>query len=401
MRIIYVYQYFGTPIGSWSTRVYEFTRRWVENGHHVTVITSPYDKSDITASKLISYQEVEGINLIVVNAGDSNRYPKFKRIIRALTFSIISSFFVIYRKADVVIASSGPITVGLPGILAKWFGSKKLVFEVRDLWPMGAIELGLVSKNIGKLGIRLEKFIYRQSDLIITCSEGMQDNLNSRFNNLNILTVPNVANENLIYTANVNFQYPSWLDLTRHHVLLYAGSLGLMDAVDEVIEGFIFKEIDKNIKLVVIGEGTERSKLEQIVENNALSNQIHFMGLLPKRDVVQWYKIARYSFVLFKNFPVLGTSSPNKLFDSIAYSVPIIQNTNGWISKLISDYDIGYNVECNNPKHMFDVILKTQELNKHLQQRSNMLKVKEAYKMERISQKYIMALEKLHERVII
>ena len=37
MRILYFYQYFTTPKGSWSTRVYEFTRRWVKAGDTVTV----------------------------------------------------------------------------------------------------------------------------------------------------------------------------------------------------------------------------------------------------------------------------------------------------------------------------------------------------------------------------
>jgi hypothetical protein len=43
-----VYQYFGTHNSAWSTRCYEFAKRWVKAGHKVTVLTSPYDKSDIT-----------------------------------------------------------------------------------------------------------------------------------------------------------------------------------------------------------------------------------------------------------------------------------------------------------------------------------------------------------------
>ena len=38
MRILYFYQYFTTPKGSWGTRVYEFARRWVRDGHSVTVM---------------------------------------------------------------------------------------------------------------------------------------------------------------------------------------------------------------------------------------------------------------------------------------------------------------------------------------------------------------------------
>ena len=31
MKILYFYQYFTTPRGSYNTRVYEFTRRWVKS----------------------------------------------------------------------------------------------------------------------------------------------------------------------------------------------------------------------------------------------------------------------------------------------------------------------------------------------------------------------------------
>jgi hypothetical protein len=74
MRILFFYQYFGTRRANGVTRVYELTRRWVEQGHKVTVVTSPYDKSDIRAVKLIEKQTIEGINLIIINSGDSNRF---------------------------------------------------------------------------------------------------------------------------------------------------------------------------------------------------------------------------------------------------------------------------------------------------------------------------------------
>jgi outer membrane PBP1 activator LpoA protein len=47
MKIVYFYQYFSTPKGSWGTRVYEFAKDWVDKGHEVTVVTSVYSKSDL------------------------------------------------------------------------------------------------------------------------------------------------------------------------------------------------------------------------------------------------------------------------------------------------------------------------------------------------------------------
>ena len=56
MKILYFYQYFSTPKGSWGTRVYEFAKDWVVKGHEVTVVTSIYSKSDLKAQQLIETQ---------------------------------------------------------------------------------------------------------------------------------------------------------------------------------------------------------------------------------------------------------------------------------------------------------------------------------------------------------
>src|SRR5690606_15534418 len=118
-------------------------------------------------SSFISKMEVDGIHLIVIDSGDSNRMPKLKRMFRAIQFSVISIWYALTLKYDVCIASSGPITIGLPMILAKWFRRKSTVFEVRDLWPAGAIELGIIRAGWQvKLALWFEKLCYRSADRI-------------------------------------------------------------------------------------------------------------------------------------------------------------------------------------------------------------------------------------------
>ena len=73
MTIIYFYQYFTTPKGSYGTRVYEFTKKWVEKGHKVIVVTSVYAKSDIRATKFLETQEIDGITLKIINVTIDNK----------------------------------------------------------------------------------------------------------------------------------------------------------------------------------------------------------------------------------------------------------------------------------------------------------------------------------------
>jgi len=65
VRILFFYQYFTTPKGSWSTRAYEFARRWVTAGDQVTVVTSVYDKSDLDPSGLVDRMDMSGWSTFV------------------------------------------------------------------------------------------------------------------------------------------------------------------------------------------------------------------------------------------------------------------------------------------------------------------------------------------------
>ena len=166
MRIVYFYQYFSTPKGTWGTRVYEFTKRWVELGHDVTVVTSVYSKSDLVATKFIENQEVDGIKLKVINVNIDNRQNIVKRIWTFLLYMFTSCWYALTLKADIVIASSGPITVGLPGLVAHYLRGRKFIFEVRDLWPEGAIELKVIkSKLLIKLSYWFERVCYKAAHI--------------------------------------------------------------------------------------------------------------------------------------------------------------------------------------------------------------------------------------------
>ena len=398
MKINYFYQYFGTNTGSWSTRVYELTKRWAEIGAEVTVITAPYDKSDIIADGLVSVKYVGKVKVIIINSGDSNRFSFFKRVYRAIIFSILSSWFSVKNKSDLNIASSGPITILVPAVIAKVFRGTPYVFEVRDLWPDGAIELGIISnKLIISMALFFEKICYKFSNLIVACSDGMKNKIFKKVKDVNVLTIPNAC-DNVLFNndENNNFDFPNFI-CKNDKILIYAGSLGLMDSCIEIIEGFNEVEVKDNIKIVFIGDGSERNYLEKRVSDLALQDHIKFIGLIPKKQVVEWYKISIASFVVFKDYSVLSTSSPNKMFDSLAAGKPIIQNTGGWIFDLVEEHKCGVNVIPNSSKSMSNAIKKCVNEKEFLKKASvNCRKISNSkFNIDDLAQLYFKNLKKL------
>ena len=354
MRILVFYQYFGTPNGGWSTRMYELPKAWIAAGHQVTVVTSPYDKSDIRAKRFIDKQVFDGIEVIIINIKQSNKHSVIYRAFTFCLFSIISIYYALTKKFDVILCSSGPITIGLPGLCAKFFRrKKKFVFEVRDLWPAGAIELGLIkNKTAIKAAYFFEKLCYNKADLVVTCSQGMTDSIRNRFSKKNLLTIPNACDPDFFQQADNTFNLPLWA--VGKKIFIYTGSLGLMDDCMQIVKGIEAVTMTDAI-FVFIGEGKEKQALEDYVKQQQLAG-IYFIGLVPKTTVRSWLQHAYAAFVCFKDIPVLQTSSPNKMFDAFAAGVPVIQTTTGWIKELISKENCGLSVDAAVPQQMGDAI---------------------------------------------
>lgn len=356
MKVLYFYQYFSTPKGSWGTRVYEFCKEWVEQGHEVTVVTSIYSKSDLKAEKLIEEQIFDGIKVKVLNVYIDNKQSLVKRIWSFIKFCMLSSWYALTQKADVVVASSGPLTVGLPGLIAKKIARRKLVFEVRDLWPGGAIELGIIKNpTLIKLFRWFEKQCYKNADYIIGLSPGMVADIQKRYGYKNIESITNSANLELFGTKQ-NAPLPDYFKDKK--VAIYTGNIGVTNNSYLLFRAAqLLNEMGRNdIVILLIGDGKQKEELVKKAAEEGLTNFI-VQGLMPKVDLVNYLQNSLVSLVTFTDTPVLSTVSPNKLYESLAAGVPVIQNTTGWLVGLLNENKCGYNVHPEDESDLVEKLL--------------------------------------------
>jgi glycosyltransferase involved in cell wall biosynthesis len=354
MKILYFYQYFSTSEGAWGTRVYEFAKDWVKQGHSVTVVTSVYSKSDLKSSGLISTQLIEGITVKAINVVIDNRQSVFKRIWTFFQYAFISSWFALILTADVVIASSGPITVGIPGLVAKKIRRRKLVFEARDLWPEGAIRMGLLKNSIViKLAYWFEKICYKNADQIIGLSPGIQKDIQSRFPEVKVESVTNAANIELFSTPAPS---PKAFDVQSY--ALYFGNIGQVNHSSYLLEAakILLDQNRNDISILLIGEGQLKDALKQQVKLEHISN-VYFLDLMPKSALIGYVQHALASVIPLKPIPIFDTSSPNKLFESMAAGVPVIQTTQGWIRDFLQTHQAGFTVHGDSPKQLAEQLI--------------------------------------------
>jgi glycosyltransferase involved in cell wall biosynthesis len=287
--------------------------------------------------------------VVIINSSDSNRLPVWKRGIKALQFALVSCRIAFKEPSDVIIASSGPITVGIPALAAHFLKRKKIVFEVRDLWPQGAIELGKIKNRLVlNAALWFEKICYKNSSLVVACSTGMESFILKRFPGTRTVVIPNASDPEIFSKSFPDFNFPD--KFKNKKIFVYSGSLGIMDHGMLLIHAM--KHVaDNNIHLVILGEGAERVSMEAACRDFKMEN-VSFLGLVSKFEVAAWLSKSIAAIVVFKNFPVLQTSSPNKLFDAFAAGRPVIHNTTGWIRDLFEKENCGITVGPDDEKEL-------------------------------------------------
>jgi glycosyltransferase involved in cell wall biosynthesis len=339
MKIIYFYQYFCTPKGAWSTRVYEITRKWVDLGHDVTVISSVYAKSDLRANKYIETQFHDGIKVKVINILIDNKKTKLIRVISFLKYLVSGIIFALSIKGDKFIVSSGPITIGILGLLLR-LRKKDVTLEVRDIWPDTAIESGFIkNKFLIKISKYFEKLLYKKVTRIVCLSPGMKREVLERGGS-NVISLPNFANIDFFKKDDNLFQNRD------SNYAIYFGNLGQINNSLSLIEiAKILNSTQSAFKIKVVGDGPLSINFSHEAKINS---NIEFFGLLPKSELLPLIQASCFAIIPLANNPILDTSSPNKLFEALSCGVPIIQNTNGWIKELLTNNKIGYTYNSND-----------------------------------------------------
>src|SRR5262249_3317346 len=137
--------------------------------------------------------------------------------------------------ADVVVCSSGPLTVGFPGILARYVRRLPFVFEVRDLWPEGAIQLGILRNKLAiQLARSFERLCYRTATKVLALSAGMAQLIHCTNASVNLEVIPNASDNELVDSINGDIELPDWARGKR--LALYTGTLGLIDDCGQILD---------------------------------------------------------------------------------------------------------------------------------------------------------------------
>lgn len=356
-RILYCHQYFLKPTDSGGTRSYYIANAMIDSGMSVTVITS--DQRAVS-NELIRIEKSKGMEIYWIACPYHNSMRVSRRLWAFLKYSVLASYLVFrIKNYDVIYATSTPLTVGVPALIANFIRRKPYVFEVRDLWPEFPIQMGAIRSPIGKkLARGFEKLVYSRANTIIALSPGMLKGVLRVSPNSKAYMVPNMSKPQEFAIDSISDQERKNFGLESNKFrAVYFGTMGRANNIEHLLKEALYAQSQKiDIEFVLVGDGAMESMAKKFVENHRLQNVI-FMGRRPMIEVAKIVSICSVSIVSFSRQPILETNSPNKFFDSLSASKPCVINISGWIRDLIEKYDCG---EYVNPDDAGDLIRKLE-----------------------------------------
>ncbi|MFC4182594.1 glycosyltransferase family 4 protein [Saccharococcus thermophilus] len=370
MRIIYLCQHFPPETGAPQIRVYEVSKELIKRGHQVEVLTAfPHHPKGVIPEEyrgmFYLFEEWDGIPVHRTWIYPSPKGSFWKRLASYFSFTF-SSFYSLFKSkpTDVIICNSPPLFLGITGYLGAKLKRAKFVFNVADIWPESAVELGILkNKAFIRMARWLELFLYKKSWKIAAATEGIRDYMIEQGKApQDVFLLPNGVNTDVFKPLPKNQELLRELGLEDKVVFTYAGTMGYAQGLDSVLQAAaLIKDEYPNVHFLFVGDGQEREKLIQLKEELRLDN-VTFYGSVPVSKMPDIFSISDYSIVSLRNIDLFKGARPSKIFPAIATGTPVLYCGAGESAKILETYHCGRIAPPEQPEGIAAVIRELMQI---------------------------------------
>jgi glycosyltransferase involved in cell wall biosynthesis len=303
-------------------------------------------------NRLYKKEKIEGITVIRVWSFITANEGFIRRTLDYLSFAFMAILVGIFRKTDVIVATSPQFFTTWAGCLLGFLKRKPWVFELRDLWPESIATVGAMSKGrLYSLLESIELYLYRNAKMVIPNTPAFKRNLIARgIDEKKIHVIPNGANTSLFKNQLKDEKLLEKLQLTGKFIFGYIGTHGLAHSLDFIIESLI--EIkESSIHFLFVGDGAAKKEVVKRAQEIHLTN-VTFIDPVTKVEISKYISIIDVALVPLKKSDTFKTVFPSKIFESCAMKKPILLGVDGQARDIIEGYNVGLYYEPEN-KEMF------------------------------------------------
>ncbi len=366
LRILLLTDNYPPETNAAALRCSMHARRWVERGQQVNVVTSfpNFPEGKVFGGYRQSLYKREVMDTVDVLRVPTLVFPNraiFLRILDFISYMVASSFASLFiERPDVVVATSPQFFTAVAGWIVGRLLRRKFVFEVRDLWPDSIVAVGAMKEGVViRLVRRLEHFLYRQADLIVTVTSATRDVLVARgIDPGKIVIVTNGIDVANLSPGPDPTSLRQQLGLENKIVVSYIGTVGMAHGLQLILDAaHVCRSRLPDVHFIIVGSGAELGELQRQARRREFDN-VTFTGRVPHAEIVNYWRLSDMTLVLLKDTPLFRTVIPSKIFEAMATGTPIITNVHGEVQSVLEPLGAAEMIEPDSLAGLVEAIEK-------------------------------------------
>lgn len=369
-HILLITDSYPPEIRSASHLMLELAEELLHRGYKVTVVTC-WPQYNLDPNMTQQFSELTNEKGICVIRMKHLAHHQVHFVIRGFAQLILPYLFIrkikqyVREKVDTVIVYSPPLPLSIVGNWVKKKWGAKFILNVQDLFPQNAIDLGVLKNKFAIHFFRwMEKYSYKKADVITTHSAGNQALL--------LKMTPEVKDKCIVLH--------NWVDVDAHQsdshtknfrelfqlqnkcVMVFAGVIGPSQQLDILIDAAEQVQQLKELCFLIVGDGTEKKKLQAMVEEKHLKNVIFkpFISRDEYGSLLTACDVGLVSLSAKNKTPVV----PGKILGYMAAGLPVIAflNKESDGHAIIQESGCGFSVVSDDLSKIVSVITQAYEL---------------------------------------
>jgi glycosyltransferase involved in cell wall biosynthesis len=403
MKILFLTDNFPPEVNAPANRTYEHCREWVKQGADVTVITCApnFPKGKVYPgykNRLYFKEEIDGIKVIRVWTYIAANEGFIKRILDYLSFAFMSFWIGLFKKTDLIIATSPQFFTAVSGWLLGFFKRKKWVIEVRDLWPESIVAVeAMKNKTILNFFVKLELRLYKSAHIIIVVTDSFKIKITGKGIDTNKIHVfKNGVIQDDFRPQSKNQELLKKHKLEDKFIFAYIGTHGMAHALDFILDSLEeIKDTYPEIVFIFIGDGAKKNNLQLKALENNLTNVL-FIDSVSKNGVYDYLNLTDVALVNLKKNDTFKSVIPSKIFEAAALQKPILLGIEGETKLMINKYEAGICFEPENKKDFLNAVQKLFfDKESYLRYQNGCLKLANDFDRKKIALNMLKELKKL------
>jgi colanic acid biosynthesis glycosyl transferase WcaI len=254
-------------------------------------------------------------------------------------------------RVDGVLAMSPPLTLGLTGYAMRLVRGGPLVFNIQDVFPDVAVELGAIrNPKVISIFQKIEKLSYHRADAVTVLSDDLRQNVVAKVGERNagkVRVIPNFVDTEAIKPLDRMTAYRRELGIGDETVVLYAGNVGLSQSLDLVVGAARALVDDPSVVFVVNGGG---SGLETIRAAASGLPNVRFAPYQPRERLAEVLATGDIHLVPLRR-GLARSSVPSKTYSILAAGRPVLASVDAGteVERLVLAASAGVAVPPDDP----------------------------------------------------